>query len=455
MTTPPAAGTGNNITDNPIADDALLEAAHRVLVDNDLGDMVKAGPSLYPHQWSWDAAFISIGLAHASVPRAVRELETVLAGQWTTGMLPHIIFSDRPGYFPDFEAWGTASADALPDGVMSSGICQPPVHALAAEQILRIAQARGGEDQRVAEDFIRGAIERFSRWHTWLTTARGHDDVVVIHHGWESGMDNSPRWDAAYAQVDTSRRLDFVRKDLDHADASERPSDEEYQRYMTLIEQMKGVVFDDDALRDAVQFRVTDGFLSAILVLASEALARLADEFDQPGVAAAERERAARVRAGVLALVDPETGLCRDYDARHGAWLSTETMGGFAAVLMGGDDPATQRQWDLLLGPQWCGHPEMAYALPPSVALDSPELKPREYWRGPVWPVMNWLFSHAADLAGRRDVALRWRELGLDQLRDLAFGEYYEPRTGDPLGSPQQSWTAMAAIDWLSHPRWR
>lgn len=57
---------------------------------------------------------------------------------------------------------------------------------------------------------------------------------------------------------------------------------------------------------------------------------------------------------------------------------------------------------------------------------------------------MNWLFSHA----------LQWRRLGLDQLRDLAFGEYYGPTTGEPLGSSQQSWSAMAAIDWLSHPRW-
>ena len=49
----------------------LDEAARRVLRDKDLGGMVKAAPALYPHQWSWDAAFISIGLAHMSVERAL------------------------------------------------------------------------------------------------------------------------------------------------------------------------------------------------------------------------------------------------------------------------------------------------------------------------------------------------------------------------------------------------
>ena len=30
------------------------------------------------------------------------------------------------------------------------------------------------------------------------------------------------------------------------------------------------------------------------------------------------------------------------------------------------------------------------------------------------------------------------------------FAEYFEPFTGKPLGSPQQSWTAAVALDWLA-----
>ena len=30
------------------------------------------------------------------------------------------------------------------------------------------------------------------------------------------------------------------------------------------------------------------------------------------------------------------------------------------------------------------------------------------------------------------------------------FAEYFEPFTGMPLGSPQQSWTAAVALDWLA-----
>ena len=39
-------------------------------------------PALYPHQWSWDSAFIAIGLRHLSPARAQRELESLFGAQW-------------------------------------------------------------------------------------------------------------------------------------------------------------------------------------------------------------------------------------------------------------------------------------------------------------------------------------------------------------------------------------
>jgi hypothetical protein len=31
-----------------------------------------------------------------------------------------------------------------------------------------------------------------------------------------------------------------------------------------------------------------------------------------------------------------------------------------------------------------------------------------------------------------------------------AFAEYFEPHTAEPLGSPEQSWTAAVTLDWLA-----
>ncbi len=48
--------------------------AAEILRENDLGGWTKAAPRLYPHQWSWDSAFIAIGLAHLDTRRAAQEL---------------------------------------------------------------------------------------------------------------------------------------------------------------------------------------------------------------------------------------------------------------------------------------------------------------------------------------------------------------------------------------------
>jgi hypothetical protein len=70
------------------ATEQLARRARGVLKQNDLGTMVMAAPRLYPHQWSWDVAFITIGLAAISVSRAITEMRTLLSAQWDTGMRP-------------------------------------------------------------------------------------------------------------------------------------------------------------------------------------------------------------------------------------------------------------------------------------------------------------------------------------------------------------------------------
>ena len=57
---------------NPLATDVLQR--------NGVKSWTKPAPSLYPHQWSWDSAFIALGLAHfASCGLRGSRLETRLA----------------------------------------------------------------------------------------------------------------------------------------------------------------------------------------------------------------------------------------------------------------------------------------------------------------------------------------------------------------------------------------
>ena len=51
-----------------------IEVLHR----NDRGAWTRPSPRLYPHQWSWDAAFVAMGWAHLHPMRAVAELFSLL-----------------------------------------------------------------------------------------------------------------------------------------------------------------------------------------------------------------------------------------------------------------------------------------------------------------------------------------------------------------------------------------
>src|ERR671929_1824222 len=261
---------------NPLATDVLRR--------NSLKSWTKPAPSLCPHQWSWDSAFIALGLAHLDDRRAAEELESLFSGQWATGKLPHIIFNpDAPpkSYFPDAERWNSSalSSDA-PAERHTSGLCQPPVHAIA---VLRIWEAAQGKDERrieIARAFLRDSYPRLLSWHLYLATARDPEGsgLVTIYHPWESGTDNSPRWDAALEKVDVGDLPPYTRYDLQHvSEPSQRPSDEEYDRYLWLLELLKRARYEEPEIYEGHPFLVKDVLFSAILVAANEALLKIAE----------------------------------------------------------------------------------------------------------------------------------------------------------------------------------
>jgi hypothetical protein len=206
-----------------------------VLRRNSIKSWTKPAPSLYPHQWSWDSAFIALGLAHVDNHRATSELETLFNSQWATGKVPHIVFNpDAPpkSYFPDAERWNASGlSEHAPESAHTSGLCQPPVHAIAVRRIWETA--RSSEDERRqarARAFLGSNYPRLFSWHRYLATARDPEGsgLVTIYHPWESGTDNSPRFDAPLRNVEVGDLPPYTRYDLQHVtDPSHRPTNEE------------------------------------------------------------------------------------------------------------------------------------------------------------------------------------------------------------------------------------
>jgi hypothetical protein len=440
---------------------ALAREAARVLRRNDMGGWTRAAPELYPHQWSWDSAFIAIGLAHLDTRRAARELETLFDHQWKTGKVPHIVFNPEAppeSYFPGPEHWACAAAspDAPPAPPYTSCLSQPPVHAISVLRIWEAARRGNAKEISSAQAFLKRIYPRLLSWHRYLLTYRDPEGsgLVTIYHPWGSGTDNSPRWDAALKAVEVGEVRPYPRYDLKHVGSpSQRPTNAEYDRYLWLVERVKRVRCDEAAIYESHPFLVKDVLTSAILVAANEALLEIAEL-----VGATEEEWAliadwtARGRQGLEGCWDPGLGLCFDYDLRSDRPLRTRTVAGFAPMISGG---LSRERLGVLLetldSPAFLGHRELRWPLPPSTSPEDPGFEQHSYWRGPTWPVFNWLLWWSLLRAGECERAEELRRAALDQLGVRGFGEYFDPFTGELLGSADQSWTAAVALDWLAH----
>jgi hypothetical protein len=433
----------------------LRDRAASVLRGNDAGGWTKASPHLYPHQWSWDSAFNAIGWAHLDVRRAMAELEGLFAAQWSTGMVPHIVFRAGPDepYFPGPEWWDCPIAPAAPTPpVQTTGICQPPVHALALQRIWQLTPEPLQPEIRAR---LRALYPRLVKWHRYLATQRDPEasGLVTVYHPWE-GTDNSPRWDRALARLQVTKPRPFTRLDTQQVrDPSQRPTDWDYDRYLWLVGLLRKYRYDDAEIYRRYPFLIKDVFFSAVLVAANTALLDLADvagaSDEDRGQLACWRDRGC---AGLTGCFDPESGLCLDYDVRNEERIRLRTFAGFAPLFAGTAD-AGQRdaQLRLLDSADFCGDPRLRWRLLPSTSPAEPAFEPRNYWRGPVWPVIDWLLWHSLRLLGYSDRADELRRDSLGQIAAAGdFAEYFEPFTGEPLGSPQQSWTAAVTLDWTA-----
>lgn len=429
----------------------LRDGALAVLARNNVGGWTKPAPRLYPHQWSWDAAFIAIGLAHHDPDRALREIEHLFSAQWRDGRVPHIVFDpNAPDYRPGPDLWASSAvSDLAPRTVATSGIIQPPVHAIAVWRLLEVAPS---DALRVR---VRALYPKLLAWHRYLAEKRDPEGsgLITIYHPWE-GTDNSPRWDAALARIPIGAIPAYARTDVSVVSADERPSTAEYDRYIWLVALLRDAGYDDATIQRTHPFLIKDVQKSAVFSAACRSLERIAELVGAPKD---ERSQIAgwgeRSRRAVESSWDEALGLALDRDLVAGTPVRVATSAGLCTLLLPDVDTAiADRTERVLFGPDFAGAAGLAFPVILSTARSSPEFRPRAYWRGPAWPLSNWLLWWGMTQRGSDASAARLRapNLALLSRPDAHFAEYFEPFTAEPLGSLDQSWTAAVALDWLA-----
>ncbi|MDF2811529.1 MAG: neutral trehalase [Microvirga sp.] len=412
------------------------EAARAVLARNDRGGYTVPTDRLYPFQWNWDSAFVAMGFATFDIDRGYRELERLVEGQWDDGMIPHIVFhAPSDTYFPGPEVWGTRHR------IATSGITQPPVFGMALRHMHDAAVAAGRPD---AADRTLALFRAALRSHRWWLSARDPDGLglVSILHPWESGSDNSPAWDEALARVPPTTTTTIRRKDTGHVDPAMRPRDEDYQRFIHLVDIYRDCGWEPARQWAVAPFKIADVQMTGILARSTADLIYLAEAL---GLSDEHAELAGMHHAltkGLAGRWRPDLARFVSLDLVSGEDIAAPTQACFIPLVALHVDH-TQLQAVEAEIKRW--HEGMIVGLP-STAPYSQAFEPKRYWRGPVWAVVNWLLADGLRMNGALELARQIEQSTVSAIERSGFCEYFDPTTGEGLGGDAFSWTAAAYL---------
>lgn len=405
----------------------LDQTARDILRLNDRGGYTVPTEGLYPYQWNWDSAFAAMGFAQFNVDRAWVEFETLFSGQWDNGMVPHILFHQvDEDYFPGPEMW--KSVGPIP----SSGITQPPV----AATMVRLVFER---NPNVGLARLASLYDKIVAWHDWFMAWRLDQGAVCTTHPWETGRDNAPDWDGAMAAIDPVGVGEYRRRDTSHVDSEMRPTREDYDRYVWLVQRGARLNWDDAAMLQDTPFRVADPSMTFTLMRAQRDLAELGRSLGRD-VSTIEGQ-IAKLESGAQTLWNETLGCYDSRDTRTGEWANSISNASFLCWY--GGLPAPQMRAVLthvLEG--------VTYGVP-SFTPHDPKFEAKRYWRGPVWAVMNMLIGMGLDEMDLPEGQVL-REGTADLITKHGFSEYFDPLDGSPAGGGTFTWTAAVWLGWAS-----
>ena len=379
----------------PRRDDAARTAAEAVLART--GRAPRRCPSgrQYPHQWGWDAAYIAIGWSWVDPARAAAELESLLRGQWPDGRVPHIVFHpDVPedAYFPGPAFWEAASTAWRPPGSRSRRCTRGR----------RWRSPSAGPARRSCGACSTG----WSPQHEYLAGRRdvGGGGLAAIVHPWESGLDDSPAWDAPLAAVELPAEGVEPYERQDRRPRRRRASGRAMRRTTASCTWRAPTATPATPTTAQRQFLVEDPLFNAIWLWSTHALVEIAVRIGED--AGPHREAAARIHGGAAARGCGTASASAPRDLRSGRCSAAARSLSLAPLLDPGAAGRGRAAPD-------AAEPRVA-ALPGArrdrrrvLRPPAPEFEPRRYWRGPVWANLNWLLARGLRRHGLAEPARR------------------------------------------------
>ncbi|MGC9198174.1 MAG: amylo-alpha-1,6-glucosidase [Acidobacteriaceae bacterium] len=337
---------------------------------------VEPSRSSYPGIWNWDSAFHAIAISHWDPDLARQQFAILFRRQLPDGELPDVIYAN---------------------GSTVTGNTKPPVMAWAIAVV----------DRRSPDtEFLRKMYPKLVRLDDfWMKNRGGARDGLFYYAGadvgFDSGWDNSIRWDDGYRMAHS-----------------------------------------DDHRLWAID-------LNCYMVMHDRAMASIADRL---GLSADSRRwnRAADLLAQAInqRLWDNKIGFYVDRDRTTGREGPALSPAGLMPLFVGIAPPDRAARVA-----QMAADPHKFFPGMPTVAYDTPGYESHGYWRGAAWLNTSYFALKGLEQYGYTEVAeaMRSRLLGW-VARDRSIREYYDSRNGKGYGARDFGWSAAFTLalilDW-------
>lgn len=339
-------------------------------------------PGTYSFQWLWDSCFHSLIWAELGDDRALVELDSTLAHQGPTGFVPHVTYWAEPSHHASF--WSQP---------LTSTITQPPMFGHTAAALSRAGLA---VSQETFERCRRGLA------HLLNVRPRHPSGLIPVLHPWETGCDDSLRWD------DWRGRSSW---------------------FQTKGDLVEALVVTDGVALGSTSFSVASAGFNALVAWNIAEL----DSVGQAGDLADQAKQLSEL-------------LADQWDAGLATWVDAGNTGSGRIRTLDG-------MLGLLVDPREAGFDQLrtggGYAAPygpRGVHEGEPAYDPDTYWRGPAWPQLSYLCIQAASQAGERVLAEQLHECLTRSAEASELSEYWNPDTGTGRGAQPQSWTGLSIL---------
>lgn len=355
----------------------------------------------------WDSCFHAYVLASVEPEYAKKEIIALLTNMNEEGFIPHMIyFTGKGKIVPDKYK---SMLDTFWSSSYHSDLIQPPILALAVNEIYENTQDN---------EFLVQVLPKLQTYYRFLSRTRDHDkdSLLSIIHSWESGWDNSQRWDALY-NIRSGRRGEIDKQKINLI-----------KKYQKLEWNIKDILELNLFTIKPVDFNVLYAWNLEILSKLCKKV-NLNDSFF--------KEQAHKTSKAIFhKMFNGDSFFDLFIDDTHSEVHSAAM---FFPMLLNQRFDYTNIVNNYLKREEHFFSPNGI----PSTSLSHPLHSPCEYWRGNIWIQLNWLIFRGLLVQQESVLATELANRIIRLLSYNGFWEYFNPHTGKGLGASDYSWDSL------------